>query len=137
MGLVGGWCWWEEGGGGGGRREEGGGGWVGGRVVVGGWVGGAWEERRPLRASPLPLARTHTHAHAHTRTRRHAAQVNTHQGGMRELAFRMGVERLPWFQLFLRGDVVSSFTANIQSLPRLRSELATHQPSHAPAAAAH
>lgn len=43
---------------------------------------------------------------------------------MMDLACGMGVDRLPYFQLFKNGELVSSFTANLQKIDVLRAELA-------------
>lgn len=53
-------------------------------------------------------------------------QVNTDEAGMQDLAAAMGVEVLPWFQLWRNAEPVAAFTANISTLFRLRAEVAVH-----------
>lgn len=45
---------------------------------------------------------------------------------MNDTCERLGVNRLPWFQLILDGATVSSFTANLTSISRVRSEIQMH-----------
>lgn len=54
-------------------------------------------------------------------------KVNTEELGMRELAGAMGVEVLPWFQIWRAAEPVAAFTANLSTLERLRAEVAAHK----------
>ena len=55
-------------------------------------------------------------------------QVNTDEPGMRELAEAMGVQVLPWFQLWKDREPLCGFTANVTTISRLRAEVAAHKP---------
>lgn len=45
---------------------------------------------------------------------------------MNETCERLGVNRLPWFQLVRDSVTVSSFTANLTTISRVRAEIKEH-----------
>lgn len=54
-------------------------------------------------------------------------QVNVDTDEMRELGQGMQVSHLPWFHLFLAGDLRASFSANVTSVATLRAEIAANK----------
>ena len=83
-------------------------------------------------SSPHPLPPPHPPTHPP------AVQVDVDANDeMRALGEGMQVSQLPWFHLFLAGDLVASFSANLATVSRLRAEIAAHMPCEAPACAAH
>ena len=60
-------------------------------------------------------------------------QVNVDTEEMRELGQGMQVAHLPWFHLFLAGDLRASFSANVTSVATLRAEIAANKPCTDPA----
>ncbi len=40
----------------------------------------------------------------------------------------LGVSKLPYFQLYVEGQLVSAFSANLQTINVVRAEIATHTP---------
>lgn len=55
-------------------------------------------------------------------------KVNTGDEAMLQHCERMGLTRLPYFQLYLGGRQVAHFTCNLTTISRLRAELAAHKP---------
>jgi hypothetical protein len=53
-------------------------------------------------------------------------QVNTAEAPLQELAWGMGVERLPFFMFFRDGQLITSFSANTSTVSHLRAEIASH-----------
>lgn len=54
-------------------------------------------------------------------------KVNVDTDEMRELGQGMQVSHLPWFHLFLAGDLRASFSANVTSVATLRAEIAANK----------
>ncbi|KAL4442958.1 hypothetical protein ABPG77_008449 [Micractinium sp. CCAP 211/92] len=54
-------------------------------------------------------------------------KVNVDTEEMRELGEGMQVAHLPWFHLFLAGDLRASFSANVTSVATLRAEIAANK----------
>lgn len=85
-----------------------------------------------------PIAHSLARQSPHTRGRllAPALQVNVDSEDMNETCERLGVDRLPWFQLVRDGVVLASFTANLTTIARVRAEMAQHDAGPAPASVA-
>ena len=92
----------------------------------------------PRRLAPIPHPLLTHSPPPHPPTHPPAVQVDVDANDeMRALGEGMQVSQLPWFHLFLAGDLVASFSANLATVSRLRAEIAAHMPCEAPACAAH
>lgn len=62
-------------------------------------------------------------------------KVNVETDEMRELGQGMQVTHLPWFHLFVDGELRASFSANTATVSSLRAEIAANKPCTDPACA--